>query len=117
MIQLGVEDITSTTKVFNGTTITDVTDTIFVSYIEISFANGTVTAMIQRGTMVNGVFTVNYPHLRVDVAPDGTFQSQDGLWSGTIPNWTASLSAIAAPFDGLLLSSTVTSGTVIKGSL
>lgn len=117
MITLAAQDITSTAKMFNGTTLTTVTDTLFVSYIEINFASGTVVAMIQRGTMVNGVFTVNYPTMRVDVAPDGTFQSQDGLWSGTIPNWTASLSAIAAPFDGLLLSSTVTSGTVIKGSL
>ena len=117
MIQLGANDVTSTTKVFNGTTITQTTDTLFVSYIEISFESGTVTAMIQRGTMVNGVFTVNYPQMRVDVASDGTFKSQDGLWSGTIPNWNASLSAIAAPFDGLLLSSTVASGTVIKGSL
>lgn len=117
MIQLGAQDVTTTTKIFNGVTNNNVTDTLFVSYIEISFESGTVTAMIKRGTVVNGAFVANIPDLRVNVSPDGSFTTPDGSWSGRIPNWVPSLAAIAAPFDNLLLSTGVISGAEIAGSL
>jgi len=69
--------------------------------------------MLDRGTMVNNVFTPNQPRLRVDVAADGTFRSQDGQWSGTLPNWSASLAALSASLDGLLLSAGLVSGTAV----
>lgn len=113
MITLSPESITTSTAVFNGVTSTSVTDTLFVSYVELGFASGSVCAMIQKGTMVDGVFTPNMPQIRVDVQPDGSFLSNDGAWSGTIPNWAATLAALRAPFDGLLLGSGLVTGTAV----
>lgn len=113
MITLNSNYATSITSTFNGVSTTTVTDTLFVSYVELGFESGSVTAMIKRGTMVNGVFTENQPMLRVDVQPDGTFRSNDGVWIGTIPNWTVALAQLKAPFDGLLLSAGLVQGTAV----
>jgi hypothetical protein len=113
MITLAAPSVTTSSSTFNGVVTTTVADTLFVSYVELGFASGTVTAMIQKGTMVEGVFTPNLPQIRVDVYSDGTFRSNDGLWSGTIPNWTATLASLRAPFDGLLLGSGLVTGTAV----
>ena len=113
MIALAMQDQTTSTTVFNGVTTTSQTDTLFVSYIEINFESGTVSAFIQKGTVVNGAFVCNLPKIRVDVQPDGSFRSNDGNWSGTIPNWTATLAQLRAPFDGLLLGVGLVQGTAI----
>ena len=66
--------------------------------------------MVQQGTVVLGVFTPNQPQRRLDVRPDGTFTSQDGAWSGTLPGWTAAVAALSLSLDGLLLGSGVVTG-------
>ena len=113
MIKLDAASTTTSTSVFQGATTTTVTDTLFVSYVELGFESGSVVAMVQRGTMVNGIFTPNQSQLRINVNPDGTFASQDGTWSGTLPNWSVALKALAASLDGLLLSAGLVSGTAI----
>ena len=111
MIQLSAPSVTTSSSTFNGVVTTTVTDTLFVSYVELGFASGSVCAMIQKGTMVAGVFTPNMPQIRVDVSPDGAFRSNDGAWTGTIPNWAATLATLRAPFDGLLLGVGLVTGT------
>ena len=111
MIKLSPASITTTTAVFNGVTSTTVTDTLVVSYVELNLPAGSVVAMLDRGTMVDGVFTPDQPRLRVDVQADGTFLSQDGAWSGTLPNWSVALKALASSLDGLLLSAGLVTGT------
>jgi hypothetical protein len=111
MITLSPASITTTTAVFNGTTLVTTTDILIVSYVELNLPAGSVVAMIDRGTMVEGVFTPNQPRLRVDVDADGTFRSQDGVWSGTLPDWSKALPALASSLDGLLLSAGLVSGT------
>ena len=113
MIKLDASSTTTSTAVFNGVSTVTTTDTLLISYMELSFPMGSVTVMVQRGTMVNGVFTPNLSQLRINVNPDGTFASQDGTWSGTLPNWAATLKVIAGQFDGLLLSAGLVSGTAI----
>ena len=113
MIHLDAASTTTSTSVFQGTTTTTVTDTLLVSYVELGFESGSIVAMIQRGTVVDGVFTPKQPQLRVDVSADGTFRSNDGNWSGTLPNWSVALKALAASLDGLLLSAGLVSGTAI----
>ena len=113
MITLSPASITTSTAVFNGVTTVTTTDTLFVSYVELGFESGSVCAMIQKGSMVDGKFASNMPQIRVDVASDGSFRSNDGLWTGTIPNWTATLATLRAPFDGLLLGVGLVSGTAV----
>lgn len=113
MITLATQDQTTLTTVFNGVTTTTLTDTLFVSYIEINFESGTVSAFIQKGTIVNGDFVCNLPKIRVNVNPDGTFSSSDGQWTGTIPNWSPTLAALASPLDGLVTGAGLVSGTVV----
>ena len=113
MIALSMQDQTTSTTVFNGQTTTTLTDTVFVSYIEINFESGTVSAFIQKGTIVNGDFVCNLPKIRVNVNPDGTFSSSDGQWTGTIPNWSPTLAALASPLDGLVTGAGLVSGTVV----
>jgi hypothetical protein len=113
LIKLSAPFTTTTTSVFNSVTTTNTTDTLLISYVELGFASGSVCAMIQRGTVVNGVFTPNQPQLRVDVQSDGTFRSQDGTWQGTLPTWSAALTALASSLDGLLLSAGLVQGTAI----
>lgn len=121
MITLATASQTTSTTVFNGVTAVNTTDTLFISYIEIGFGTGTVSAMIQKGTMVNGAFTSNLPMIRVNVNPDGSFSSNDpsgpkGGWSGTIPNWSATLAALAAPLDGLLVAAALVQGTAVPNT-
>ena len=113
MIALATQDQTTSTTVFNGVTTTSQTDTLFVSYIEINFESGTVSAFIQKGTVVNGAFVCNLPKIRVNVNPDGTFSSSDGLWTGAIPNWSPTLAALAAPLDGLVVGAGLVAGTTV----
>lgn len=111
MITLNAASITTNTSVFNSKPTVTVTDTLLISYMELNFPAGSVTAMIQRGTMVNGVFTPSQPQLRVNVNPDGTFASTDGQWTGTLPNWVATYAALALNFENLLLSAGLVAGT------
>ena len=86
MITLAAPSVTTSSSTFNGVVTTAVTDTFCVSYVELGFESGSVCAMIQKGSMVDGKFASNMPQIRVDVASDGSFRSNDGLWTGTIPN-------------------------------
>jgi hypothetical protein len=113
MITLSPASITTSTVVFNGVSSTTLTDTLLISYMELNFPTGSVTAMVQRGTMVNGVFTPNQLQLRINVNSDGTFASQDGTWSGTLPNWAATYAALLLSFENLLLSSGLVTGTAV----
>jgi hypothetical protein len=113
MITLSPASITTTTAVFNEVSTVTTTDTLRVSYVELNLPAGSVVAMLDRGTMVDGVFTPNQPRLRVDVAADGTFRSNDGVWQGTLPNWSVALKALAASLDGLLLGSGLVTGTAV----
>lgn len=112
-IKLDAPFVTTSTVVFNGITTVNTTDTLFLSYIEISFESGTVSAFLQKGAVVNGAFVPNLPKIRVNVNPDGTFSSSDGVWSGIIPNWSATLAALAAPLDGLVVGAGLVTGTAV----
>jgi hypothetical protein len=89
MITLSPASITTTTAVFNEVSTVTTTDTLRVSYVELNLPAGSVVAMLDRGTMVDGIFTPNQPRLRVDVAADGRSvlttaygqaHCQTGLW-------------------------------------
>ena len=113
MITLSPASTTTSTAVFNGVSTVTTTDTLLISYMELSFPSGSVTAMVQRGTMVNGIFTPNQSQLRINVNPDGTFASQDGTWSGILPNWAATYAALLLSFENLLLTSGLVTGTAV----
>jgi hypothetical protein len=111
MIKLDAASTTTNVATFNGKDTKTVTDTLVVSYVELNLPAGSVVAMLERGTMVDGVFTPDQPRLRVDVQADGTFLSQDGAWAGQLPNWPKALGALASSLDGLLLSAGLVTGT------
>jgi len=113
VILLSSNYVTTSTSTFAGTEKTVTTDVLRISYVELSFGSGSVTAFVQKGIVVNGVFTENMPKIRIDVQPDGSFRSNDGTWQGTLPNWNATLGAIASSLDGILLSAGLVQGTEV----
>ena len=111
MITFDAVSIVTTAVTLNAITSTTTTDTLVISYVELSPPLGNAVVMVQQGSVVLGVFTPNQPQRRLDVRPDGTFTSQDGAWSGTLPGWTAAVAALSLSLDGLLLGSGVVTGT------
>lgn len=113
MITLSTPYVTTTTSTLGGQTNTAVTDTLFISYVEVNFSPAFIRAKIQRGTMVAGIFTPNIPDVWVNVNPDGSFTSSDGSFQG--PAGTLSVAALASglstAFDGTILASGVVTGT------
>ena len=97
MITLATPYVTTTVATINGVATTATTDTLFVSAVNINFSTGVLRAVLQRGTIVSGSFSANQPPIQVSVQPDGTFQSLDGSWKGTI-NTNALISALASLF-------------------
>src|ERR1035437_5090079 len=89
----------------NGFVTNTVTDTLRVSYVEISFEAGSVMAMVQRGTMVDGKFVSNMSQLRIQLNADGSFSSQDGTWTGSVPPQVAAgfVGQLKAGFDAFIL--------------
>jgi hypothetical protein len=116
MITLGTPYITTTTSTLGGQTNTSITDTLFVSYVEINFNPASIRAKIQRGTKVNGVFTPNIPDVWVNVNPDGSFTSTDGSFQGATGalNVAALSAGLTAAFDGAILGSGAVTGSEIK---
>lgn len=89
-----------------------VTDTLYVQFVALDFLAGTITANIERGTMVNGVFQPNMAATVVIVQPDGSFRSNDGNWAGTLGAQAAGLLAqLKATFDQFILAAGVVQGT------
>jgi hypothetical protein len=113
MIALETASQTAVTKTFGGVTVDVLTDTLFVSNIQLGNDGQFCVAIIQRGTLAKGLFVSNMPDVRIVVSPDGSFSSDDGTWTGTIPNWPATLKQLAAPYDQLLLSTGLVQGNSI----
>ena len=111
MITLNSVSIVTTAVTLNAITSTTTTDTLVISYVELSPPLGNAVVMVQQGTVVASVFTPNQPQRRLDVSPEGSFRSQDGAWSGTLPGWAPAVAALSLSLDGLLLGSGVVSGT------
>lgn len=103
MIKLPILITTQQTLVDGTVQDTVVTDTLYVSSVRIDFNTGALYATVQRGTVVNGVFTSNFATLNIVVNPDGSFVS-DGAFSGTpgTVSVSALVQSLSAQFDGML---------------
>jgi hypothetical protein len=114
MIRLDAASTTtaSSTK-GSGQPVTTITDTLVVRYVEISFTDGSFLAIIDQGTVINGVFTDTGAPLRVDVRADGSFTSRDGSWTGTVATLSAFIAGFKTAFDGFVLASGAVTGTAI----
>jgi hypothetical protein len=104
MIKLPILVTKSQTIIDEKIVDTVVTDTLFISEVRIDFADSTIWARIQRGTIDgDGKFQENYSPLSVQCSTDGSFSSS-GLFSGNpgdIPV-QAIVGALAAQFDQFL---------------
>ena len=121
MINLDPVSITTASATMNGVVTNTVTDTLRVSYVEISFEAGSVMAMVQRGTMVatpavdatdttpaipaGSEFVENMPQLRIQLNADGSFSSTNGVWAGSVPPQVAAgfVGQLKAGFDAFIL--------------
>jgi hypothetical protein len=110
MITLAAQDVTSTTTVFNEVPTTTITDTLYVSYVEISFSSGSVMTILQRGTTQNGTFVPILPDLRVQLNPDGTFSSTNGVWKGVTSQQPVLMATLKTVFDSFILGAGEISG-------
>lgn len=113
MIQLATANQT-TVQYLEGTTVVSstVTDTLFVQSVRIDFSTGSLYATIARGTLVNGVFSQNYPSVDIVVNPDGSFVSSDNKWEGNLGAQASSLVAqLKTTFDNFVLAAGLVSGT------
>lgn len=104
---------TTTIKYLSGATVSSstVTDTLYVREVRLDFSTGAMYATIDRGTVVNGVFTQNYPSVQVIVNPDGSFLSDDGKWSGALQSAPIMIAQLKQQFDQFILASGSVSGT------
>jgi hypothetical protein len=114
MIKLNTP-FTTTVQYLAGTTVTSstVTDTLYVQDVRLDFSTGAVYATIARGTITNGVFGSNYPSVTVTVNPDGSFISDDGKWSGTVPNIGTLIANLKTQFDQFILASGAVQGVLL----
>lgn len=87
-----------------------VTDTLFVTNVNIDFEARTLSAVIKRGT---GNFTENLAQVHLVVNPDGTFYSTNDTWAGSVPGVPNLLDQLKATFDGFILASGLVTGTEI----
>jgi hypothetical protein len=114
MITLSQPDVTIVQQTGPGVSITTTTDTLFVSSVRFDMAVGAMYAVIQRGTMVEGVFVSNMATLDIVVNPDGSFRSSDGTWSGSVGPIAAQLvDTLAGEFDQFIIASGALSGTIV----
>jgi len=113
MITLSAASTTTIQDTFNGQVKTITTDTLFVSYAELSFASGSIMAIIQRGTMVGTppVFVPNMSPLRVQLNADGTFASTDGTWTGATTSAPALIASLKSTLDNFVLGAGKVTGT------
>jgi hypothetical protein len=114
MIKLSGNFIT-TQQTLSGTTVSSsvVTDTLFVTDVRMDFITGALYATIQRGTLVNGVFTSNYQQVQITVNPDGSFVSSDGSWKGTLSSIATLVAGLKSQFDAFVLASGLVTGTAV----
>jgi hypothetical protein len=113
MITLTGTSIT-TIQYLSGASVigSDVTDTLYVQNVKLDFSTGAMYATIARGTVVNGVFTSNYPSVSVTVNPDGSFISSDGKWTGSLgASATTLVAQLKSTFDQFILGTGLIQGT------
>ncbi len=105
---------TTTVQYLTGTTVSDsvITDTLYVREVRLDFASGAMYATIDRGTVVNGVFTQNYPSVEIVVNPDGSFISNDKKWQGTLTTAPAFVAQLKGQFDQFVLAAGLVQGTI-----
>jgi hypothetical protein len=115
MIKLDAHFVTTATTVMEGVTTTNITDTLRIAYVELDLNSGSVMAMLDRGTLVNGVFVTNQPKLRIQLNSDGTFASTDGAWTGTVPVGAVQgfLALLAGAFQSFVLGAGAVTGTQV----
>lgn len=113
LIKLDPQYQTVVQHTFNGETETDTTDTLFVSDARLDFRSGALYATIEKGSVVDGQFVQNLDSVEVTVNPDGTFVSNDGLWTGQIPSAPTLLATLKAEFDQFVLASGTISGKTV----
>jgi hypothetical protein len=77
------------------------TDTLFISEVRIDFGTGAIYATIKRGYVDKEVFRENYPALSIVVNPDGSFISNDGKYTGTVPI-SQLVQGLSAQFDSFV---------------
>jgi hypothetical protein len=113
MITLDAASQTTYSSTRNGKTATETVDTLIVRYVELNLVEGSILAIIDRGTMVEGKFVTGDTSLWVDVHPDGSFSSRDGAWVGNVASAGQITAGLKAAFDGFLLASGAVTGKVI----
>ena len=113
MISLDAASTTTASSTRGGQTVTATTDTLVVRYVELNLVEGSILAIIDRGTMANGVFVATDIPLWVDVHADGTFSSRDGAWKGTVATAGTIIAGLKQAFDQFLLASGAVTGTAV----
>jgi hypothetical protein len=87
------------------------TDTLRVSRVWLDFPERTISAKIQRGTVIDGAFVENMPALQITVDRSGSFISNDGTWTGTVESVPGLLDSLRSEFDSFILTSGSVTGT------
>jgi hypothetical protein len=113
MIKLDPASVTTATSTRGGQTTTVVMDTLVVRYVEMNLVEGSILAIIDRGTVdpSTGAFVATDVPLWVDVRADGSFASRDGAWVGKVAAAPQITAGLKAAFDGFLLASGAVTGT------
>ena|ERR1035437_2661345 len=113
MIRLDAASTTTASSTRGGKTLTAVTDTLVVRYVEMNLIEGSLLAIIDRGQVVDGNFVSTDVSLWVDVRADGTFSSRDGAWTGTVSTAGTIVAGLKAAFDQFLLAGGAVTGTAV----
>jgi hypothetical protein len=116
MVKLDSTYTTSVQHMFGGAVqSTTVTDTIQVFSVALNLTTSIISAVLKRGTVVDGKFVENMPSLQITVNPDGSFLSTDGTWSGSMPpaSLAALFTSLGSTFDQFILGSGAVTGSQI----
>jgi hypothetical protein len=113
MIKLDTAFVTTDTSVIGGVQTVASTDTLRVSYVELNLIGGSVMAMVERGTLIDSVFTPNMFKLRIELHADGNFSSTDGSWKGSVPAAVVAgfVQQLRGAFEAFVLGAGAVTGT------
>lgn len=111
MIKLDSEFVTTVTRSLGGQSSETVTDTLFISNVQLDFQSNTLQATIRRGNLQSGAFGDTMDPVVVTVNGTGVFSSDDGTWAGSLPQAAALIEQLRETFDQFILLSGHVTGT------
>lgn len=114
MIKLNAQFVTENDTLVGGAVEkTVITDTLFISQFAIDLNAQNLTATMEQGTLINGVFQPNAPNLQVSGNMDGAISVSNGTNASIPPALVAALvSSLKTSLDQFVLSSGLVTGTV-----